>query len=136
MTSASQRDAKLDRDVAKRKLLEADQLERFSLFLRQTRQTRADHPSTLVAREASPLVCGICGKLVERCASVCRAGLERRLPSKRTVVGVLKQPDADRTARGVVLTGLAEHFEKDLLRDVLRLSGVAQNVRRDTVNEA
>jgi hypothetical protein len=52
------------------------------------------------------------------------------------MVSVLEQPDSNRPAGGIVLAGLAEHFQKDFLGDILGFSGVAQNVRRDPVHEA
>jgi hypothetical protein len=54
VAGTSERYAKLDRDVAERELLKADELECLSLLLGETRESGADHPSALVARQPPP----------------------------------------------------------------------------------
>jgi transcriptional regulator with XRE-family HTH domain len=51
------------------------------------------------------------------------------------MVGVLKQPDFDGSACGVVPVGFAVDFEKDFLGDVFGLTGIAEDVDCDSMHE-
>src|SRR5262249_34870535 len=72
---------------------------------------------------------------VEGLARVGRSSAEHILAVKASAIGVLKKPHAHGAARWIVQMRFSIDFEEYLLRDVLRLSIVAKDVGRDSMDQ-